>query len=271
MGVGSGEVEVELVGVDLGEEISPAGERFQIKELVFFDAVHGFDIALIGMSGWRDAHMLASPKGFGKIAFEFASVVGLPDQITERDAVAMEMLLDAGSKNGAGRGAAPAGESPEQQPAAHFARGVLHSRQAESPGLRPVVGNIVEILGIRADLLKHRPLRFDVGQILFALIFAAAFFHQAVLTPDAFQRAVADGQIELADQAASAEGGQGLTQLDQRRFQSGRCFQRLSMTSAGVLRQAGRAVLLETAPPFADGGHGGGEEPRGGFDAALSN
>ena len=133
------------------------------------------------------------------------------------------------------------------------------------------MGNIVEILGIRADLLKHRPLRFDVGQILFALIFAAAFFHQAVLTPDAFQRAVADGQIELADQAASAEGGQGLTQLDQRRFQSGRCFQRLSMTSAGVLRQAGRAVLLETAPPFADGGHGGGEEPRGGFDAALSN
>ena len=77
------------------------------------------------------------------------------------------------------------------------------------------MGNIVEILGIGADLLKYRPLRFDVGQVLFALISAAAFFHQALLAPDALQRAMADGQIELADQAACTESRQGFAQLDQ--------------------------------------------------------
>ena len=48
------------------------------------------------------------------------------------------------------------------------------------------------------------------GQVLLTLIFSAAFFQQAVLAPDAFQGAMADGQIELADQAARAESGQGL-------------------------------------------------------------
>ena len=92
--------------MDLGEEIATAGERFQIKELVFFDAVHGFDIALIGMSGGRNTHMLAVPEGLGKIAFEFAAVVGLPDQVTQRDTVTIQVLLDAGSKDGAGSGTA---------------------------------------------------------------------------------------------------------------------------------------------------------------------
>jgi hypothetical protein len=80
------------------------------------------------------------------------------------------------------------------------------------------VGDIVEILGISADLLKHGPLRFDMGQVLFALIFAAAFWHQALLAPDVFQCAVADGQIEFADQAARAERRQGFAQLDQLSF-----------------------------------------------------
>jgi hypothetical protein len=109
------------------------------------------------------------------------------------------------------------------------------------------VGNVVEVLGIRADLLKHGPLRFDVGQVLFALIFAAAFWHQAVLAPDALQRAMADGQIELADQAARTEGRQSFAQLDQWSFPGRRCFLRLMMARPGVIEQAGRATLLITA------------------------
>ena len=79
MGVRSDEVEVELVGVGLGEEIAAAGEIFQVKELVFFEAMHSFDVALVGVGGGRNAHMLAVPEGFGEIAFEFTAVVGLPD------------------------------------------------------------------------------------------------------------------------------------------------------------------------------------------------
>jgi hypothetical protein len=93
-----------------GEKAAPAGELFE----VFFEALHDFHVALIGVRGRRDAHMLAVAEGFRKIALEFAAVVGLPDQIAQRDAVAIQMLLDAGSENGAGGSVTLLGESPEQ-------------------------------------------------------------------------------------------------------------------------------------------------------------
>jgi hypothetical protein len=58
VGVGTDEVEVELVGEGFGEEVSAPRKRFQIEELVFDEAVNGFDIALEGMSGGRDANVL---------------------------------------------------------------------------------------------------------------------------------------------------------------------------------------------------------------------
>ena len=72
------------------------------------------------MRNRRDAHVLAVAQSFGEIALELAAIVGLPDQITQRDAVAIQVLLDAGSEHGAGRRAPFLGESPEQQAAANF-------------------------------------------------------------------------------------------------------------------------------------------------------
>ena len=129
--------------------------------------------------------------------------------------------------------------------------------------------DVVEILGIRTDLLKQSPLSFDVSQVLLALIFAAAFVEQTVLAPDAFHGGMTHRQIELANQAARSEGGQGFAQLHKLGLDGERSFVRLLMAGPGVLEQARRAVLLETAEPLADGGHGGGEEARRGFDAAL--
>ncbi len=59
VGVGADEVEVELIGKGLGEEFAAAGERFQIEELIFDEAVDGFHIALESVGGGRDADMLA--------------------------------------------------------------------------------------------------------------------------------------------------------------------------------------------------------------------
>jgi len=69
--------------VDFGEKITAAGEVFQIEKFVFFQPVHGFHVALVGVRGGRDAHMLAIAKHFGKVALELAAVVGLPDQIAQ--------------------------------------------------------------------------------------------------------------------------------------------------------------------------------------------
>ena len=143
VGVGPGEIEVELVGMDFGEEVTAALEEFQIEELVFFEAVDGFDVALEGVSGRGNTDMLAVAESGGEIAFELAAVVGLPSQIAQRDAVAMQMLLNARGENGAGGSRALFSEGPEQQAAAHIAGGVLDGGQAQSLSLRPVVGDVV--------------------------------------------------------------------------------------------------------------------------------
>ena len=127
--VGSRKVEIELVGVCFGEEIATAGERLQVKELVFFETMNGFDVALEGVRGGRDADMLTIAEGFGKVdRLEFTAVVGLPDQIAQADAVAIQVLLDARSENGAGCGASFLGKGPEQQSAANIAGRVLDDR-----------------------------------------------------------------------------------------------------------------------------------------------
>jgi len=112
--------------VNLGEEISAAGERLQVKEFVFFETMNGFDVALVGVSGRGDAHMLAVAEGFGEIASEFAAVFGLPDQIAETDSVAIQMLLNARREDSTGRGTALIGKGPEQQAAANVASSVLN-------------------------------------------------------------------------------------------------------------------------------------------------
>jgi hypothetical protein len=131
----------------------------------------------------------------------------LPDQIAQGDAKAIEMFLDTRGEEGTGGSAAGLGESPEQQAAANFAGGVLHGGQAELLGLPPVARDVVEILGIGADLLKQGPESLNAREILFALIFAAAFFDQSMRMPDAFQCVVTDAQIELANKPPCAEGG----------------------------------------------------------------
>jgi hypothetical protein len=107
-------------------------------------------------------------------ADELGTVVGLPDEIAERDAATREMLLNAGGEDGAGGNGTTLGKGPEQQAAAHLASGVLDGGQIEGLGLGPVAGDIVEVLGVGRDLLKDAPSGFDVGEVLLALIFALA-------------------------------------------------------------------------------------------------
>src|SRR5208337_3840109 len=107
-------------------------------------------------------------------------------------------------------------------------------------------------------------------EVLFALILALSFFEQTVLAPDAFQGAMAERKIELADKAARSEGEQLLTQSDDLLLDVGRSLAGLVMRGAGKLDQTARTLLLITSQPLAHGGDGGFEQPRGGLDAALS-
>ena len=66
MGVGAGEIEVERIGESFGEEVAAGGERFQVEELIFDQAMDGFDVALEGVSGGRDADVLAVAESGGE-------------------------------------------------------------------------------------------------------------------------------------------------------------------------------------------------------------
>src|SRR5258707_8952295 len=202
-------------------------------------------------------------------ADELGTVVGLPDQIAQRDAATIEVLLNAGGEDGTGGGTA-LGKGPEQQTAAHFAGGVFDRREIEGLRLRPVAGDVVEILGVGGDLLKDAPGGFDVGEVLFALIFALAFFQQTVLAPDAFQGiTMAEGEIELANETASAEGEQPLAQSDDLLFDGGGSLAGLVMRSTGKFDQTAQSLLLIAAQPLAHGGDGGLKQTGGGLEATL--
>jgi hypothetical protein len=86
VGVGTSQVEVELIERGLGEELRTTAKGFQVVELVFDQAVNGLDIALIGVSGGRDPLVLRAEVGDGlgevrtravglQLADEFAAVV----------------------------------------------------------------------------------------------------------------------------------------------------------------------------------------------------
>jgi hypothetical protein len=65
VGVGPHEIEVELVEGSLGQEVGAVRERFQIEELVFDEAMDGFDVGLRGVGGGRDALVLRAEAGDG--------------------------------------------------------------------------------------------------------------------------------------------------------------------------------------------------------------
>ena len=114
---------------------------------------------------------------------------------------------------------------------------ITGSPVAEPLSLQPVARNVVEILRIRADLLKQSPRRsFDVREALLALIFSTTFFHQAVLVLDALQGAVADGEIKLTNETASAKMAKRFAQLDELGFQSRGSLLVLMLSGHGSIR-----------------------------------
>ena len=279
VGVGPSQVEVELIEGSFGQEVGAAGEGFEIEEFILDEAVDGFDIGLVGVSGGRDAEVLTIAESrreafsAGTAALptdELAAVVGLPDQVAQADAEAFEVALDASGEDLAGGSAAGLGEGQKEQATADLAGRVLHDGQMEGLGLGPVGGNFIEVLGVGGDLLEEPPSGLNGGQVLLALIFTTAFFDQAVPVPDAFQGAMGKGQVELADQAARAEGGEFLAQGDHLLLDSTGCLLRLVMRRAGDLPQTVQTLLGEAPQPFAHGRHGGREIAGGPLDAVLA-
>lgn len=173
-----------------------------------------------------------------KLADKLAAVIRLPDEVAEFNAATRQVSLNAGGEAGAGGCGAAGSEGQELQTAAYFAGGVRNSGQIEGLGLRPIMRDVIQVLGIGRDLLKEAPGGLEGGQVLLALVLLAAALNQAVSVPDTFQSAVTPGEIKLTDQAARAEGGQLAAQFDDALFHLDRRPMGLMKGSARMLPQA---------------------------------
>src|SRR5437870_327798 len=95
-----------------------------------------------------------------QLADEFAAVISLPGEIAEDHPTALQVNLHALGKQRAGRSRSSGSKGQELQAAADVARGVLDLREVMRLHLRPVVNDIIEVLGIGGDLLEHGPALF---------------------------------------------------------------------------------------------------------------
>src|SRR6266851_6342524 len=75
--------------------------------------------------------------------------------------------------------------------------------------------------------------------------------------------------MAFAEEPTRAKGRQSFAPLEALRFQGRKSFVRMRATSPRAIQPADRAARLITTKPLADRGYGGGEQPRGGFEAAL--
>ena len=123
--------------------------------------------------------------------------------------------------------------------------------------------------GVQVHLLEQAPGGFDGAQVAFHTVFAALGSQQPFLPPDAAQGLVAEGELEVALHSRGAPGRElafefhRATPLRRGDAQAG------VVGRAAEFPQAGVALGLVAAQPFADGFRGGGKGVGSGLDAVL--
>jgi hypothetical protein len=109
MGIGAGQIEIELIERSLGHKVGATVESFQVQEFIFDEAMDGFHVALIGVGTGRDALVLGAEVSDGggkagagavflKLADKFTAVVSLPGHVFQVEAATLQVGLDALSK-----------------------------------------------------------------------------------------------------------------------------------------------------------------------------
>ncbi|PJB62278.1 MAG: hypothetical protein CO096_26020, partial [Armatimonadetes bacterium CG_4_9_14_3_um_filter_66_14] len=100
------------------------------------------------------------------------------------------------------------------QPADDLSDGVLDQWQVEALDLRPELGNVVQVLGIHAELPPDRHFRFLGAEVLFGLVLAPLDFQQPLFSPDSADGFHTERQRAQVFEALSAKMRGGRLQAD---------------------------------------------------------
>ena len=150
-----------------------------------------------------------------------------------------------------------------------FAGGVLEAGEFEAGHLRPIVRNVLQILGVGGELAEEGPEAFDLAELFFGGGFLFAGASELVVADDAGDGVVTDGEIELLLETLGTEGGL-LAEFDDHPFEGGGGLVGAAIGTAAQLGERGRFTRDIAAEPFADGVAGAAELAGGGLEAVLA-
>lgn len=164
----AGDVEPKVVSGGFSQEVGAVKEGFDLVEFIFDQAVSGFHISLPSMGAGRNGLMSQAGDGFeglGKGAWvfglpaadEFGAIVGLKAALLEVNSAVLEVVdQDLPKEAGVGQRAF-LGVGDEMESADDLAGGILHAGEIELADLGPQFGNVYQVFGIDASLLKELP------------------------------------------------------------------------------------------------------------------
>jgi hypothetical protein len=169
--------------------------------------VLGFDnIALVGVGGRRDAQMLAVAESFGEVALELGAVVGLADQIAQRGAVTIQVLLNVRANTALAEALRSCAKDQNSNPL-RISRACIE--RPGGAGAAPSASSA----GYRLNpwylrcFTEIEPTGLCCARGFVCADISSGVFPASHFAPDALQRAMADGQAELADHTAGTERG----------------------------------------------------------------
>ena len=261
-------------------EVSNGREVFQVKKLLLDRPVHGLDIAVITPGFDRDT-FVPGPESLhdgskpiprfilSKAADELRAVIGLNFQFPHVDAAGLQMAAQKPGKQTGIVSGFLVGIGQEHHAAADLTGGKLIARQAQGLPLRPVMGDIDQVLGIYRKLSKQLPVPFDMGQVLFLLVLFSSFLDQAIVFEDPADGLMGARQAVLSDQPTGPHEGISCSQGYDLPLEGGRDLVRTGFGNPWQFLQTGQTFLPEAAQPLADGLRRGLKRPGGRLDAVL--
>jgi hypothetical protein len=187
------------------------------------------------------------------LPIEFRAVVTLDNDFTEIDTILFQVLEEAVGGNFSIGERQFIAIREELSTEGELPDGVLVLWEAQQFHLRPVVRDIVEVLGVHLEPGKGLVSRFDSSQIVSNPVLAFPFASGSIRSYDTCNCIDAPGEVELIFEVSGAEGGRFIPVGEDNAFCLGREFVRTGVGSAAAVNQSGETLCRESAAPFEDG------------------
>lgn len=209
MAVDSDKVVPRLIAGGSLVKVFDVFEILEVIKFIFNGSVNGLDITVIAPGPHRNSFMLAAESfdGFlkavsGPVLSEatdkLRAVVGLELDLAKINAAPSQMITEYPSERTSVYGGLFFGNSQKHQSAAHLTGGELIFRQREPLHLRPVMRDVLEILGIGAELAEKRPFLLYLTEVFLSFRLLTPLFDQTILMEDSSDGLVTTRQMVLS-------------------------------------------------------------------------